>query len=315
MHVDYLRHMLVVQNLTYAYTSSESFQLDVPEWECPEGGRVAIVGKSGSGKTTFLKCLAGLLQPDSGTIRWKDERVKGADERLVPGNDRIKLVHQDFGQDPHMKVVENLRKYILQHDDEARADRIQKWLNELAIEELGSRKTVQLSGGQLQRVALAQTLLAEPEVMLMDEPFSNLDPIHKQEFIPSLRRLFDRESTTLISVMHDPMDALQMAERVVVFSDGRILEEGTPEELLNAPKFLETVRLFGAVNVLPEAEYTALFGEQAAHPTIDGFRWFRPNEMKLDNLVKDYHLIRRLPMPGETWLELEVDETILVVSE
>lgn len=307
--------MLVVQDLKYTYSSSESFHLNVPKWECSEGGRVAIVGKSGSGKTTFLKCLAGLLQPNSGTISWKDERVKGADERLVPGNDRIKLVHQDFGQDPHMKVVENLRKYILQHDDEDRASRIQKWLNELDIEELESRKTVQLSGGQLQRVALAQTLLAEPEVMLMDEPFSNLDPIHKQEFIPSLRRLFDRESTTLISVMHDPMDALQMADRVVVFSEGQILEEGTPEQLLNSPKYLETVRLFGTVNVIPEAAYKAMFGDKNIHPSIDGFRWFRPNEMKLNELLVNYKNIRRLPMPGDTWHEVEVNGTAIVLSE
>lgn len=307
--------MLRVENLTYQYPQSGDFALNVSEWSCSENERVAIVGRSGSGKTTFLKCLAGLLQPSSGAIYWKDEKVKGASERLVPGNDKIKLVQQDFGQDPHIKVVENLRKYILSHDDDERADRISHWLRELNIESLGTRKTIHLSGGQLQRVALAQTLLAEPEVLLLDEPFSNIDPIHKQEFIPALRSLFNREDTTMITVMHDPVDALRLVDRMVVFGEGEIVEDGTPDELYHRPKTLESVRLFGTVNVLEPVEYSGIFGFEPDRPSVEGMCWFRPHEMRLSQVKAPFEIVHKLPMQGDTWVEIMVNGVLLVLSE
>lgn len=307
--------MLEVRNLQYHYSDETEFALDVPSWSCSEGARVAIVGRSGSGKTTFLKCLAGLLQPGEGEILWRDERVKGAEERLVPGNDKIKLVRQDFGQDPHMKVVENLRKYILSHDDDARADRIKKWLNELEISNLEQRKAKHLSGGQLQRVALAQTLLAEPEVLLMDEPFSNLDPVHKHDFIPALRELFAKEKMTTISVMHDPVDALRIADQIVVFQDGQIIESGTSEEIFRNPKNLETARLFGLISVLSVEQNNAFFNHPLDKVVLDDKVWFRPNEVVLSNVKAKYTVQRKLPMPGANWIEIEIDGKLIVVSE
>lgn len=307
--------MLEVRDLKYSYSNNSDFQLNVPKWSCAAGSRLAIVGRSGSGKTTFLKLLAGLLQPDGGEITWKDEKVKGAKERLVPGNDTIKLVRQDFGQDPHLSVVENLRKYILSHEDEERAKRIEKWLEELSLEELGQRKALQLSGGQLQRVALAQTLLAEPEVLLMDEPFSNIDPIHKHEFIPSLRVLFEKEKTTTISVLHDPVDALRFADEVVVFKDGSIIESGPAEELFYQPNTLETARLFGVVNILTEEENKALLSGKLEKPLVEGKLWFRPDEVKLSDLNVPYEKERSLPVASGKWIEIRVDQRLLIVSE
>lgn len=307
--------MLQVEQLLFHYQSEPSFQLDIPRWECQIGESIAIVGRSGCGKTTFLKCLAGLLQPTSGNVYWKSDRVRGADERLVPGNDRIKLVRQDFGQDPHLKVVENLRKYILQHDDEERSGRIQRWLSELMIEDLHSRKTIQLSGGQVQRVALAQTLLAEPEVLLLDEPFSNLDPVNKQEFIPSLRRLFENENTTLISVLHDPLDALRMADRIVVFDGGRIIEEGSPNQLLHQPKYLETVRLFGTVNIMEIEEYIKYFSAEMPHSLVEGKVWFRPHEITLSDLRFDVKVERNIYMPQGEWVEIEIGQRSFILSK
>lgn len=276
---------------------------------------MAIVGRSGSGKTTFLKCLAGLLQPNGGDILWANEKVKGAKERLVPGNETIKLVRQDFGQDPHLSVVENLRKYILSHEDEERAVRISKWLEELALEELGHRKALQLSGGQLQRVALAQSLLAEPEVLLMDEPFSNLDPIHKHEFIPALRNLFEQEKMTTISVLHDPIDALRFADELVVFKEGRIIESGKAESLFHNPKSLETVRLFGVVNIISPEENQQWLGGKLVKSEVEGKLWFRPHEVKLADVKVAYQKERSLPVADGRWIEIRIDQRLLMVSE
>ncbi|NVK27806.1 MAG: ABC transporter ATP-binding protein [Flavobacteriia bacterium] len=307
--------MLEVRNLQYSYSTDNEFSLNVPAWTCPEGARVAIVGRSGSGKTTFLKCLAGLLQPSRGEILWREERVKGAEERLVPGNDKIKLVQQDFGQDPHMKVVENLRKYILEHDDAERAQRIEKWLSELEISNLEQRRAKHLSGGQLQRVALAQTLLAEPEVLLMDEPFSNLDPVNKHEFIPALRNLFSKEKMTTIAVMHDPVDALRIADEIVVFQNGEIIESGSAEEIFRSPKNLETARLFGLISLLSEDQNASFFHKPLKKLPLDGKVWFRPNEVRIENIKANYVVQRTLPMPGFNWLEIEVEDKLIVVSE
>lgn len=307
--------MLQVSNLTFTYQHDAPFVLEVPQWSCSPGARVAIVGRSGSGKTTFLKCLAGLLQPTSGSIVWAGERVKGADERLVPGNDVIKLVQQDFGQDPHLSVIENLRKYILEHEDEERATRIERWLEGLNIAELGTRKTLQLSGGQLQRVALAQSLLAEPEVLLLDEPFSNLDPIHKHEFIPALRGLFSEESTTTISVLHDPIDALRFADEIVVFQDGRIVETGSVSDVFYHPKSLETVKLFGMVNIFSKSEFSEFVSNEVVPKQVEDKFWLRPSELKIRHIQLDYHVVRELPMPSEKWIEILVNGRLLVVSE
>lgn len=307
--------MLKVTDLTFQYANHGEFVLDVPSWECAKGERVAIIGRSGSGKTSFLKCLAGLLQPNSGAIHWLDERIQGADERLVPGNDKIKLVHQNFDQDPHLKVVENLRKYILSLDDEERASKINNWLQQLNIEELEQRKTLLLSGGQLQRVALAQTLLAEPEVMLMDEPFSNLDPIHKSDFIPALRSLFEDEEVTTIAVLHDPADALRIADRVVVFKDGQIVEEGSASELYHQPKTLETVQLFGWANILTVEEDRAYFNHELQKPLVEGKRWFRPNERSTGDLKVDFVIERELPVSGFSLVEVRVSEKLLLLAK
>lgn len=307
--------MLEIDHLIFRHRESDGFELNIPHWSCKEGERIAVVGRSGSGKTTFMKCLAGLLQPQNGKIIWKNERVKGAEERLVPGNDRIKLVRQDFGQDPHLKVVENLRKYILSHDDDERASRIAGWLEQLSIGDLKSRKTLQLSGGQLQRVALAQTLLAQPEVLLMDEPFSNLDPIHKHEFIPALRSLFEDESVTTISVLHDPTDALRIADRVVVISNGRIIEDGPAEKVIRNPDTIETLRLFGTVNILTPEEEARWFHPVSDRKEVEGHIWFRPDERALKDIRADYRVVRRLPMPVGWWSEVLIGDRLLLISE
>ncbi len=306
--------MLEVRHLTYRYNNHSDFELDVPHWSVKPGSRVAVIGRSGSGKTTFLKALAGLIQPSSGEILWQDQRVKGAKERLVPGNDKIKLVLQDFGQDPHLPVVENLRRYILEHDDNERADRISRWLEQLGLEELGERKTLHLSGGQLQRVALAQSLLAEPEVLLLDEPFSNLDPIHKQRFIPALRQLFENEVTTTISVLHDPIDALRIADHIVVFGKGKILEEGLAADIYRNPKHLETVRLFGTVNVIDPEDAERWLTIKPNKSLIEGKYWFRPEEHRLTDLKTDYTHFRTFPTSSGNWSEVQVGNELLVIS-
>lgn len=305
--------MLQIENLTFSPSQSD-FRLNVPQWSCSAAERIAIVGRSGSGKTTFLKLLAGLLQPETGSIEWRGKRVKGADERLVPGHDTIKLVQQDFGQDPHLKVIENLRKYILSHDDDERAERIGAWLDRLEISELGQRQARHLSGGQLQRVALAQTLLASPEVMLMDEPFSNLDPLLKNEFIPALRALFAEEEVTLITVMHDPMDALRMANRIVVFHDGEIIEDGNGEDLYLRPQKMETVRLFGMANSLSDAQAKAWFENPDRLHKTEGIYWFRPYEMTTENLIVPFEIERSFPKDGKRWSEVSIDGTPLIFS-
>ncbi len=307
--------MLSVENLVFSYPSESAFTLDVPSWKSVEGARIAVVGRSGSGKTTFLKCLAGLLQPKTGEIVWKDERVPGAKERLVPGNDKIKLVQQDFGQDPHVKVVENLRKYILSHDDSSRAKRIDRWMRQLEIGELEDRKTLQLSGGQMQRVALAQALLAEPEVLLMDEPFSNLDPIHKNEFIPALRALFEKDQVTTISVLHDPVDALRIADHIVVFRDGKIIEEGDTRAIFFEPQNLETLKLFVIVNILEPEEYQSIFQKDFDKPLIEGMAWFRPAERKVEELQVSFETKNLLPTPDCNWREIVIDDKLYILSE
>ncbi|MBO9707665.1 MAG: ABC transporter ATP-binding protein [Caulobacter sp.] len=199
----------------------------------PKGRFVALVGGSGAGKTTLLKTINGLVVPDAGTVRI--DGVETAD-RDGPGlRRRIGYVFQEVGLFPHLTIAENIGVVptLLGWEADAIRARVEELLDLVALpRETAVRRPAALSGGQRQRVGVARALAARPAILLMDEPFGALDPITRAALADDVRRLHDQLSLTTVMVTHDIAEAVLLADRIVVMSDGRVIADDTPKALL-----------------------------------------------------------------------------------
>ena len=217
----------------------------------PSGQLVALLGPSGSGKTTLLRIIAGLEVPDSGTVLFDgaDATSRSARERQVG------FVFQHYALFRNMSVFENVafgmrvKPKSERPTKQAINDRVHELLRLVQLERLGDRQPAQLSGGQRQRVALARALAVQPKVLLLDEPFGALDAKVRQELRRWLRRLHDEIGITSVFVTHDQDEALEVADRVVILHDGRVEQEGTPEEVYEHPASPFVYNFLGNVNL------------------------------------------------------------------
>ncbi|WP_202619326.1 ABC transporter ATP-binding protein [Ornithinimicrobium cavernae] len=213
------------------------------------GELVALLGPSGSGKTTALRILAGFLTPDSGRVRLDGKDVT----RTAPNKRGIGLVFQSYALFPHLTVEQNIA-YPLKVQGTRREQvrtRVTELLELVRLDGQGHKKPARLSGGQQQRVALARALAMGPEVLLLDEPLSNLDANLRRDVGEEIRRLQQRTGTTAIMVTHDRQEAFGMADRIAVLRGGRIEQLGTPRELYTTPATPFMARFVGEANLIP----------------------------------------------------------------
>jgi osmoprotectant transport system ATP-binding protein len=196
---------------------------------------LAVVGPSGSGKTTLLRLINRLTDPSSGTVRVNGEDVQAAD--AVALRRRIGYVFQGIGLFPHMTVAENIAitPKLLGWDDARMAARVDDLIKLVRLDTAKHRDRLppELSGGEGQRVGVARALAAEPRIMLMDEPFGALDPLTRDALGEDYRRLHGELGLTTVMITHDMLEAVLLADRIVVLRDGRVVANGTPDELLN----------------------------------------------------------------------------------
>jgi iron(III) transport system ATP-binding protein len=215
------------------------------------GEIVAIVGESGCGKSTLLRLIAGLENPDAGEIRIGGRTVSGPRTSLAPERRGVGMVFQDFALFPHMTVAGNIMFGLGSLPRAQRPARVEEMLELVDLSGYGDRYPHQLSGGQQQRVALARALASEPSLLLLDEPFSNLDTTLKRSLREEMRDILQRTGTTTLLVVHDAEDVLALADRAAVMRSGRILQEGDPDTLYRNPCNEYVARFFGETNVLP----------------------------------------------------------------
>jgi len=205
----------------------------------------AITGETGSGKSTLLKIISGLEQADSGAVFFEGARVKGLHEKLMPGHPGIAYLTQSHELRKRYRV-EELLAYANDLTDSESALLYEK----CRISHLLERQSDQLSGGERQRIALAILLTTRPRLLVMDEPFSNLDPIHKRLLSEVIRDIGESLRITCIMASHDPADTLSWAERILVMKDGEIVQSGSPEEIYHHPVNVYVAGLFGGYNLL-----------------------------------------------------------------
>jgi spermidine/putrescine ABC transporter ATP-binding subunit len=214
-----------------------------------DGELFTLLGPSGCGKTTLLRLLAGFYQPDAGEIRFGDRVVSG----LPPYERNIGMVFQNYALWPHMTVANNVG-YGLRLRKLGRAEverRVQEGLAKVNLAGYEARYPGQLSGGQQQRVALARALVLNPDILLLDEPLSNLDAKIRVQVRAEIRRLQQELRITTIYVTHDQEEALSLSDRVAVMKDGRVLQVGAPKELYERPRTRFVADFVGTNNLVP----------------------------------------------------------------
>jgi iron(III) transport system ATP-binding protein len=222
--------------------------VDAADLVVGRGEIVALLGPSGCGKTTLLRLVAGFERPDEGTIELDGRRVAGAGAWTAPESRRVGMVFQDYALFPHLSVADNVG-FGLRRED--RSGRVPALLEAVDLGGLGARYPHELSGGQQQRVALARALAPSPQIVLLDEPWSNVDPQLRAELREEVSSVLRPLGVTAILVTHDREEAFSLADRVALMRDGAIVQVGLPEELYFAPASRWAAEFVGACNVLP----------------------------------------------------------------
>jgi ABC-type Fe3+/spermidine/putrescine transport system ATPase subunit len=209
------------------------------------GERLAVAGASGSGKSTLMRMVCGLEQPDAGSVRFKGRRVRGPLETLVPGHPGIAYLGQHFELRKNYRVSDELDAWSLVPPNESdaiyEACRIRPYLH---------RWTNQLSGGERQRIALARALVTDPRLLILDEPFSNLDAVHKEILKDVLLDLQQRIGISCLMVLHEGLDILPWAERLLVMREGRLVQSGRPRDIYYHPFDEDVAGLLGVYDIL-----------------------------------------------------------------
>lgn len=239
----------------------KDFSLHKINFSQPVFKKIAIAGETGSGKSTLLKIIAGLVQPDSGTVLFEGHRVKGPNEELVPGHPGIAYLSQHFELRTNYRVEE-----VLEYANKLTVKEASTLYHVCRIDHLLKRRTDQLSGGEKQRIALARLLTTSPGLLLLDEPFSNLDMIHKNILKAVIRDIGDRLKISCIMVSHDPMDILSWADEIIVMRDGRIIQQGTPREIYRHPVNEYAAALTGSYNLITPSQAGLFDGSTETKP-------------------------------------------------
>jgi ABC-type sugar transport system ATPase subunit len=222
---------------------AERTTLNIPRLSILRGVRLGIMGENGSGKSSLLKSIAGLLQPSAGSVYFDGKRVEGPDEVLLPGHKKIAYLSQHFELLNNYKIWELLE--MSNKIDEAAA---QQLFRICRIDHLLNRKSNEVSGGERQRIALARTLTSEPELLLLDEPYSNLDLISKNNLIKVVQDIGNTMNITIALVTHDPEDILSWAERLLVIRNGSIEQDDTPSHIFHYPNNEYVAGIMGSNN-------------------------------------------------------------------
>lgn len=257
---------VVLENLSHSFGDNKV--LDNINLTVDKGELFTLLGPSGCGKTTILRIISGFIAPSEGRIFIGERDITA----LPPEKRNIGMVFQNYALFPHMTVVENVRYGLLVKKLEKKVidEKVDKYLALVGMERYRKRKISELSGGQQQRVAVARALAVEPELLLLDEPMSNLDAALRDRMRDEIRELQQKLGITTIFITHDQREALSISDRIAVMNDGQCIQMGTPFEVYNSPKNEFVANFVGESNI-------------STHGFMDGIGNLRPEMVLLSD--------------------------------
>lgn len=257
---------VVLENISHSFGSNKV--LDNINITVDKGELFTLLGPSGCGKTTILRIISGFIAPSEGRILVGDRDITA----LPPEKRNIGMVFQNYALFPHMTVVENVRYGLLikKLDKKIVEEKLDKYLDLVGMNDYRNRKIAELSGGQQQRVAVARALAAEPELLLLDEPMSNLDAALRDRMREEIRELQQKLGITTIFITHDQREALSISDRVGVMNQGNCIQIGTPFEVYNNPKSEFVATFVGESNI-------------SGHGFLEGRGYLRPEMVLLSS--------------------------------
>nr|WP_315209308.1 ABC transporter ATP-binding protein [uncultured Flavobacterium sp.] len=255
--------MLEIKDISFTYIDKPV--IENVSFTIAKGQNTAIIGESGCGKSTLLKLIYGLYDLDSGAITYNVNPILGPKYNLVPGEDYIKYLAQDFDLMPYITVEENVGKFLSNMYPEQKKARVQELLDMVEMTAFAKVKAKFLSGGQQQRVALARVLALEPEIILLDEPFSQIDSFRKNSLRRNLFRYLKDKGVTCIIATHDSTDALSFSDETIVVQNGKVVAKGNSKSLYENPANKYIASLFGEVNELKLSQLIDLEDDEDAN--------------------------------------------------
>jgi ABC-type Fe3+/spermidine/putrescine transport system ATPase subunit len=272
-----------------------------------QGQRLALVGESGAGKSTLLQLIVGLVQPSTGEIRIAGSRVRGPEVALVPGHPGVAYLSQKSDLPKFLRVEQ-----VLGYASKRPATETHSLYKMCRIDHLLMRRTDQLSGGEQQRVALAQLLLGQPQLLLLDEPFSNLDRVHKRQMQAIIEEVGTRLGITCLLVSHEATDVLGWADELLVLRQGQLQQQGSPELLYKEPLHEYTAALLGDYTLVTGTDRQTL----APGVTGEGALLVRPEQVRLGpaEAAEPVGTVRAVRFLGSYYeLEVQLAATLLRV--
>lgn len=243
--------MLKVNIRSFSYGQNEILK-DI-EFRLAKGEHMAVLGESGCGKSSLLHLVYGLLHLEHGTISWNDNILKGPKFNLVPGESFIKLVAQEFNVMPFTTVAENVAEHLSRRNMDADASRVETLLEVVDLSSFSTVMVKNLSGGQKQRVALAKALANEPELLLLDEPFSHIDTFRKNKLRRKVFSYLKEKNIACITATHDAGEALAFSDTILLLKNGKIDAFGTPRHVYSSVSDTYQAGFFDEVNKLPSS--------------------------------------------------------------
>jgi ABC-type Fe3+/spermidine/putrescine transport system ATPase subunit len=278
--------MLQITNVTFGYSKNKIVHDDF-NFTLKKGEHLCVMGESGCGKSTLLKAIYGLIDLNDGTVFWNDTQILGPKHHLVPGFEKFKYVAQDFDLMPYISVSENIKKHLSRFFPEESEARTQELLKVIEMKAFENEKVKNLSGGQKQRVAIARALAKEPELLLLDEPFGQIDNFKKNTLRRNLFHYLKEKNITCIVATHDKEDALSFADKLLVIEHQKIIAFDSPITIYKNPSQKYIATLFDDVNEL----------------IIDGASiLLYPHQLKIAEKSKHKAVVLSSYFKGDYWL-------------
>ena len=295
--------LLEVNNLHFSYSPEHPLFRNI-NLKVDEGKIIALAGESGCGKSTLLNIIYGLLDWQQGEVIFNGIRLLGPKGNIVPGEKEMKMVAQTYDLMPYSTVYDNVGKFLSNINLTDKREKVMELLKVVGMEDYADEKPKNLSGGQQQRVAVARALSVLPKLLLLDEPFSNIDFSRKVELRERLFNYVKEHGISLIISTHEIQEVMPWLDQIIVLQEGRLIQNDGPEETFTQPYNAYVAKLFGEVNVLTDDEKEKIGASK---------NFYYPHELKISDNGTEAQVLESRFAGSHYWTKVDCHGIILVL--